>query len=326
MCVATYGILVSTAPGGPRIIAESEAKRMFVTDEKGLSQRSDAVLKGVVPSDLKSHAAGQEPNLTWSHISILSFISLDPTVQLPVGLIAPLAKTNKTMEEAAPGCIVAASSTGSMTAAIFPVMLETCFLKPVREQIPMDEPLVILMDSSGGSWLHISIEAVLLMHRYNCHAYILPACSTKALCALDQNPHAAMSAKWRSFKQQWAQTHGSLNLYQALSAASHIAAYGLSQDQVSAGWSRVGYTPNQQPNRNIVLVERSNEVFTSLTALEKGQELEAISPHGKGTLDLVARLSPAKIACSSCKSKITVVDKFCRECGRANEKFQSDLL
>lgn len=58
------------------IVLESHSEQLVCCDEKGFSQRSDSIRKGVVPRSQMSTACGLAPEITWDHITVTSFMPL----------------------------------------------------------------------------------------------------------------------------------------------------------------------------------------------------------------------------------------------------------
>jgi hypothetical protein len=123
------------------------------------------------------------------------------------------------------------------------------------------DPIIILMDSGGGSYMHISVATALLCDRYNAHPFVLPAYCTKALMPLDMTPHAVMSKKWAEFKRAWARQDSTLSIWSALAALRRIVDEGLSAVNARAGWSHVGLQPGSGFLRDKVLVDRFDEIL-----------------------------------------------------------------
>jgi len=184
-----------------KVVIKEEAIRLAVCDEKGLSQRSDSLQRGVVPAALRSRAVGEAPELSWSHITLTSFLTLTGTPPLPVGVVTPTSRTNEEFGNVFPRAIFQANKSGSTTADIFTYFFVECYCKPMRQTVDISKPLILVLDSGGGSFLHLSPRLVAAALGWNIYPYYLPGYTTKALCALDQNCHQDMSAKWQSFKQ-----------------------------------------------------------------------------------------------------------------------------
>lgn len=244
---------------------------------------------------------------------------------LPPGVICPFKKVNVHWQEAWPSAFFYSHESGSQTPQTFTDQVLNCFLIPMRERWPdLKQRLVLLMDSGGGSLLHLTAETAVLCHRYACDIYLIPSYCTKAMCALDQQPRARMSLQWSSFKRQFSlQQQGDLGIIPALRALKIIVTESLAEKHAAAGWAHVGLVPGEQINRNKVLVERFDECFQSKRS---GVCLEE-TPQTKsaGVLDLVSRVTPKKEKCTNpaCKSMVSVTFKFCPGCGIENMNFDA---
>lgn len=143
------------------------------------------------------------------------------------------------------------------------------------------------------------------------------------MCSLDQDVHKFFAAEWSRFKQRWAATHGSLTCPQALAAARKIAQAGLSQDRVAKAYHCVGIDVGKPLNVNKLLVERRDELFTSLRA--NAGEAPELRSSNKRSFDVVAAISPPRTKCQSCNKKIDIIDQYCKECGAPNQDFDQTL-
>lgn len=136
---------IARKEGEEVVVQAAEAHRLATCDEKGLSQRSDEVSKGIIPHDLRKRAVSTAPALSFTHITILSFLPLTlPAAvngrHLPVGVIVPFTKTNDAMQAAWPAAKIRANSSGSITAALFAELVEECYLLPMRRLEPEKVP------------------------------------------------------------------------------------------------------------------------------------------------------------------------------------------
>lgn len=80
----------------------------------------------------------------------------------------------------------------------------------------MAQKLLLIMDRGGGPYLHVSVETVLMLHRYQCECLVLPSYTTAALCPLDQTPHSLMALRWGTFKRAWANMGKDLSVFEPL--------------------------------------------------------------------------------------------------------------
>ena len=194
----------------------------------------------------------------------------------------------------------------------------------MREIVPdKTKEILLLMDGGGGTYLHISPELSALCLREGVRIFLIPPYGTKALCALDQDVHKHIAAEWAQFKACWAAQHGTLNVYQALSACSNICAEALSQQRAATSYRMIGLEPGKKINVDRVVSERATELFSNLKS--QGHDVPQPKAGRKRIFDLVATVSPPKVRCQKCQKTVTVVDQFCRECGAANNSFDTEL-
>eukprot|EP00438_Fugacium_kawagutii_P006800 Skav218528 [mRNA] locus=scaffold2478:307127:308656:- [translate_table: standard] len=292
------------------------------------SQRTDEVHRGVCPRDLAKRAASVAPGMAFSHISVLSFLPLElppgRSTHLPVGVIVPHAKTTQSMATAWPAAHIRANPSGSMTSSLFAELVSLCFIEPLRAESPdPSKELLLMMDGGGGTYLHISPHLSALCVRHKVRIFLIPPYGTKALCSLDQDCHKHFASQWSQFKASWASQYGQLNLRQALSAASKIAEEALSPQRAKASYHMIGIDAGKKINIDKVVLERADELFSSLRA----QGANAVEPSSsrKRVFDLVSAVAPPKSKCLKCQKKNEVVDQFCRDCGEPNHAFDKEL-
>ena len=132
-----------------------DPERLFNTDEKGLSQRSDSVARGVIARHQSSRASAVSSSPTWQHITVASFISLSGR-RYPTGVVVSTSTVHQDFAQLWPKAFFYPNKGGSVTAAIFADMVQQCLARPARDFIATGKPLVLCLDSGGGSWLHLS--------------------------------------------------------------------------------------------------------------------------------------------------------------------------
>jgi hypothetical protein len=199
---------------------------------------------------------------SFEHISVLSFMPLEP-FQLPRGVVVSGKTVDPQWQEAFPLGKFQAHESGSVTARTFVWFVEQCCLFPMQERLGPGVPFILMLDSGGGSWMHLGVELSILCHRYNCKLFYLPAHTTKALCALDQTPHATMARLWALTKHDWAVMKSTMSKLAAIAMLNVIVDTGLSPQNSVAGWARVGIETGKVINRDKVLVDRRVECFAS---------------------------------------------------------------
>ena len=283
-------------------------------------------MRGITTREGRCTAATAAAATTFQHITVTSFMPAGGSddAALPVGVIVPFRNVHEDFRKIWPEALFWSHESGSQTAESFPDMLEQCCLRPMRQKHG-DKPFLLLMDSGGGTAPHISVAVALLLHRYNAHAYVLPAYSTKALCPLDQLPHALMGRRWGAFKKSWAQRRGrDMNIWEACAGIRRIVAEALSAPNRLAGWEHCGFVPGLCLQRQKVLEDRFAEVFQS----KRSGAGNVGSPKSKAAvaLDLLDVVSPSRRRCDvdGCKGMVATTDRFCSKCGAPNSSYDAE--
>ena len=259
------------------VLLPSECGRLMVVDEKGFSSRSDTVTRGVV---LKGQRAARTTaaSLSFSHISVASFLPVSgppPKVAVILPSVRIPAQGATLWPEAE---LFSSPDTGSMTTALWPSVLHRCLPAPEGGRA---RPLVLVMDSGGGGLLHLSPSMLVVCHRQGIRPFVLPPHTTRALCALDQVPHATMGALWGAVKKAWVAKKQSMNICEALAALRVVVGAGL--DKGPGGWKAVGFEPGEKISREQVLVKRAAEVF---------QCSQRAEPLTRSVLDQISQVPP----------------------------------
>lgn len=155
--------------------------------------------------------------------------------------------------------------------------------------------------------------------------YVFPSYCTAALCPLDQTPHSVMAARWAQTKAHLSRAGRDMNVFMAISLIRRIAEEALSEKNQRAGWSRCGFTPGEVVQRNIVLKERFEELFSSKKA--GAGDLAAPQTATSNALGLLETVSSKKTQCSypGCVGKVSPADRFCATCSQPNPKFDESI-
>ena len=238
-----------------------EPERLFATDEKGLSERSDSVSRGVVARHQARRASALTGSTTFEHITLTSFAPLSGR-RYPVGVIVSTSREHDTWKNLE-GLEVRANRGGGTTSALFAEFTKVCMAKPAREHIAPDKPLVLLLDSGGGSWVHLSGAFLRTCLQANVKPFFLPAWTTKAMMPCDMNIHETMARLWREFKQAWGLKRLPLTIFVGLKAAAEICDTALQADVVRASWAQIGIRAQQKYDHNKIFVERKDECCTN---------------------------------------------------------------
>ncbi|CAK9085389.1 unnamed protein product, partial [Durusdinium trenchii] len=115
-------LLLSTSimPKTDKKIIPSEARRVCCSDEKGFSSRADSAFKAVAGRG--SHPTGAAPDISWDHVTLLTFLPLcgEPCI----GVIIPTKRAHPDFQTAFPNSKIWANPSGSTTHESFCWMLQ----------------------------------------------------------------------------------------------------------------------------------------------------------------------------------------------------------
>ena len=166
-------LLLSTSimPKTDKKIIPSEARRVCCSDEKGFSSRADSAFKAVAGRG--SHPTGAAPDISWDHVTLLSFLPLcgEPCI----GVITPTKRAHPDFQTAFPNSKIWANPSGSTTHESFCWMLQE-YGKRAREvqKIPASDPVVLIADTGGGALLHLSANIAKVCLSWNIRMFYLP--------------------------------------------------------------------------------------------------------------------------------------------------------
>ena len=199
----------------------SEPERLICTDEKGFSERADSIVKGVIARRQATRAVAAQTATSWDHLTVTSFLPASGRVY-PAGLIASTTCVHDNFKELFSTGPVYSNPGGCTTAAIFADMVQACLAKPARQFIPESSSIILLLDSGGGSFLHLSPSFLLVCLRWNIKPYYLLAYTTKALMPLDMHCHSTMARIWSELKKCWSSKGHVLNIFTAIKAVDEV--------------------------------------------------------------------------------------------------------
>ena len=192
-----------------------------------------------------------------------------------------------------------------------------CLAVPAREVIPKEQPVVVILDSGGGSFLHLSPKLLKVALDFNLRPFYLPAWTTKALMPLDKGMHSTMARVWKQFRQQWSYRAQPLTLYVALRAASEIVDAAHEPHVVRASWAQTGWRSGERFDSDKIFQERAAEIFVSVRDAPQDDGAPASL-----ALSMVSKMLPERKK-HSCGSWISLGDRFCAGCGEQNAEYDS---
>ena len=79
------------------ILLESECDRLICCDEKGFSQRSDSISRGVLARAQSKSTSAAAPEVTWGHITVCSFMPCAGP-RLPCGVVVSTSRVLGALE------------------------------------------------------------------------------------------------------------------------------------------------------------------------------------------------------------------------------------
>lgn len=138
-----------------------------------------------------------------------------------------------------PGAHVKSSERGAVTTELFTEFFaHWCQWLRGTLSVPLEEQVMLLLDSGGGSMSHLSTEVALLACKYHVRPFYLQPYHTCALCPLDMAPN-------REFERQWSilrSKSSNFSSLEALDCAHQCFETGYSTKHVLSGWRDVGLT------------------------------------------------------------------------------------
>ena len=182
----------------------------------------------------------------------------------------------------------------------------------------MDEEVVIIMDSGGGSMSHFATEVGVLSAKYRCRPFYLAPYHTAALMPLDQAPNREFERAWSECRSK----QSNFSTLQALDACHECWDKAYSSQNVLKGFASVGMTLGKPLCREKVLLERGPHLFRKTVPKQERNYVsdcadKVLSPP-KGY-----KRAPDSVRCSSakCRGLVQPGHQFCPTCGAKNESF-----
>ena len=142
-----------------------------------------------------------------------------------------------------PEAEIRATSKGSMTAELF-CEFTVRWANHVRSSlaIAQEQALLLLLDSGGGSLIHLSPDFTIACEAKTLRPLYFPPYSTAAVCPADQDPNAQAERVWDQLRAK----ADSLTSFQALDIAHEVwdVSYGVPK-YVQAGFAKCGLIPTK---------------------------------------------------------------------------------
>ena len=232
--------------------------RVWCADEKGMTD-GDGKLKFQTGLSIKqlgapTCSAGQSG---FKHISVLPFISLDGRVSDPYIVVSGAAQMNA-WSSVWPGAHIRCSEKGAVTTELFSEFYAH-FCQWIRKTVPVNEEVVVILDSGGGSLSHLSTEVGVLSAKYRVRPFYLPPYHTAAVMALDQAPNREFERRWSEIRSR----QSNFSQLQAVDACHEAFDAGYNRKTVLQGFESTGMTMGMPMNRAKVILERGPQLSLS---------------------------------------------------------------
>lgn len=157
---------------------------MWCADEKGLDPQKHNCLKGITTSSNSNTTCTSSMSVT--HLTWLSFLSLGCLARVP-NLLIDCKKTHPDWQTIFPGAHILVIDKGSISPETF-LAARVHWMDSVTP-VAWAMRKVLIIDSGGIAWLHLSVAVVSLCCQYGVRPFILKAYSTCALMPADQDWH-----------------------------------------------------------------------------------------------------------------------------------------
>ena len=167
--------------------------KLWAADEKGCFETTSG-LKYVVSGHSGSGGTANAPSVTFKHISILSLLSCSRHATPPRVVVSAQRWHPKLKQVYLEAC-VCKNAKGSMTSELFRQCCHEAWYENLSKELKAQRKM-LLLDSGGGSWCHVSAVFVMFCVNSNVRPTLLHAYTTKALMPLHQMYHRMLRQRW----------------------------------------------------------------------------------------------------------------------------------
>ncbi|CAE7565729.1 unnamed protein product, partial [Symbiodinium sp. CCMP2592] len=301
------------------VLTSQSSKCIWVTDEKGMESLDHGKVKGqkVLAPRCVGSATCSVTEGSFGHISVLPFLSLGGHCS-PPSVVVSGTVYSKQWETVWPEAAIRATPKGAMTGELF-VQYTIRWANWVRAELEVEEtqPLVLLLDTGGGSLIHLTPGFTIACEAKNIRPVFFPPYATAAVCPADQDPNAQAELRWDALRK----TQQGISQLQALDLAHEVwdFAYGNST-HVRNGFKRCGLVAEQPIDRSKVFVDRGAQLFRSIVPF---QEMQPTTAEGKAILNRPTGYKRAeqRTPCASCGRRTPTSLPKCGYCGVANKEY-----
>jgi hypothetical protein len=182
-------------------LTEEAGHCIWCMDEKGLSGDGGAHVKNQRAVSTRTIGATRSHgDSSFCHVSLAPFVNLLGDVAPPFVFVSGSAK-QKAWADIWPKATVIATEKGSITTTWF-VQILGLFGRHCRETLKISpaQSIILLLDSGGGSQLHISADASLIAEVWGLRLFLFGRYMTPAICPLDQHPNKEAEKRFHSIR------------------------------------------------------------------------------------------------------------------------------
>ena len=217
-----------------------------------------------------------------------------------------------------PEAAVRATARGSMTAELF-VEFTLRWERYVRQDLKVsrDKELILLLDSGGGSLLHLSPDFTLACFSKKIRPLFFPPYSTSALCPADQAPNAQAELLWDKKRRD-----SNLSHLAALDVVHEVFDHAYCSKYIRSGFKTCGLITGQPLAREQIFGERGVSLFRTIVSAKEvvlqAPESEAVLQAPKGY-----QRAEAKVKCEACGKRTPSSLPKCGYCGGDNAGYNA---
>ena len=252
---------------------------------------------------------------SFGHISLLPFVSMSGKVS-PPSLCVQGSVYCKSWTTMWPEAEIRATPKGAMTGELF---CQFCIRweRWVRESLDIPRPteLLLLLDSGGGSLIHLTPEFTIFCDAASVRPFFFPPYATAACCPLDQAPNMVCELRWDELRSKG---HG-MNQLQALDCSHDCWDTGYSSKNIVSGFKKCGLS-DSGIDRTVVLVDRGPQLFRSTVSKE---DLQVTTKAATALLHRPTgyKKSDDKMPCTHCAKRTPCSMPRCGFCGKENAHY-----
>lgn len=180
-------------------------------------------------------------------------------------------------------------------------------------ELPPKQPLILLIDSGGGSLCHLSPEFTVACAARSIRPIYFAPYTASAVCPADQDPNSQCEIHWDKLRK----TAESMTQLHALDMAHEAWEHAYQAKYIISGWKKCGFAALEPIDRSKVFGDRGKELFRTILPADQlvptTKEGQAILQRPQGY-----RRAAARQKCAACGSRTPTSLPKCGYCGADN--------